>query len=172
MPSLKGPEHYIEVFRQVIEATWDLVSSVDPDPDRAGNGLSATLGDWQQIQWEVLVEGHLQSTGQLSGYLAHYGEGMDEGISMRYSQPNARPTHEVCFIPRTGNAVLEVIGGTKVTFPARGLSLGEFVSLCPHPWYMRKPPFTHVLARDSSHDGLPLVFERERVCFTINPLED
>lgn len=140
-------DDYIEAFRQVIESTWDVVASVDPYPENAYNGLPVAVSDWQQIQWEVLVEGHLRWTGQLAGYLLYYGEGMDEGMSMRYSEPGALTTHKVCCLPRQGDSLTELIDGKTIKFPMTGLSFGEFVG---SDGWSRRPPYTHVLIRSDS----------------------
>ena len=165
---VRGLEEYIEAFRQVIEATWDPICFIEPHPGVGHNGLTWNMGDWQQIQWEVIVEGYLGITNQLDGYLHYYGEGMD-GASMRYSEPEAQATHEVCCLPRAGDSLKEMIEGRTITFPTRGLPFGEFVSFV-ETWYARKPPFDYVLLRDLPY-GQDLVFFRDQVCFVLRELD-
>lgn len=171
---VRSLDEYIEAFRLMVEASWKHVSFSDPYPDHEYEGLSAALGDWLQIQWELLVEGPMRITAQLHGHLVWYAEGIDETMSMRFSEPEAAMTHEVCFVPREGTTVRERIQEGEVSFPERGLPFGEFVSRSDHPWYERRPPLDFVLARDLPEDldtGLSLIFDRRKIRFVLREVE-
>ena len=169
-------DEYLEAFRQVLGKGWKHVCFVDADPEHHYIGLPAAVGDWQQIQWEFMVESMLKWTGQLDGYLSYYGEGMDETISMRHAEQDAVATHEVCLVPLEGNCLVDCILGRKFEFPERGFPFGEFVSFEESEkdsWYGRKPPYTHVLSHDipEESDGeIPAVFPREQVRFVLSPI--
>ncbi len=168
-------DEYIEAFRLVVEASWDHVAFGDPYPEYASMGLSGAVGDWLQVQWECLVEGNLKWTSQLDGYLVWYAEGIDDGMSMRYSEPDALMTHEVCFLPREGTTLIDTLSRKEIRFPERGLPFAEFVSLGDPTWaYARRPPLDFVLARDLPEElesYVALAFAREEVRFVLRKVE-
>ena len=121
-----------------------------------------------------MVEGLLRWTEQLDGYLIWYGEGMDEGLSMRESEPEALMTHQVHFLPREGAVLRELISGEEITFPERGLPFSEFVSRPENTWYVRQPPFDFVLANEIPEEldqDMPMLFPRESIRFVLRELE-
>lgn len=163
-------ERFVEAFRKVLEATWDTVKGVDPYGKDSSSFTSELMCDWQQAQWEILVEYNLIRSGLWKGLLTPYSCGADSENS-RFSKTSFTEMYEVCCLPKVGTSLVEIVDGAEVSFPQRGWQFDQFVGLIPG-YYQERPPFDGVLL--STHDDHPAeskewVFRREDVRFVLTP---
>ena len=102
----------------------------------------ASLGDWMQANWELLVEANVLNTNS-GEYLDIYGEGADcSASSSRVWQPEALPTHKIICRSKDGRSIYDILTGDQIS--QTELDFDQFVSWNGEK-YGEKPPFDFVL---------------------------
>jgi len=131
----------IRNFQNFLMNSWRSVADTLTD--------DATLSDWMQANWEILVESLL--CPKENEYLAVYGDGADcNGVSSRVWKPNVVATHQIC-VKLKDNAVDQISGERISVRQTDQIIFDQFVS-----WdgkqYGSDMPFDHALLSLTERD--------------------
>lgn len=146
-------------YKIFLNKSW---SSVDKFFQHDSTG--SLKDDWLQANWELLVEGQID-TGRVKA-LDIYGEGADvNGDSSRILFPDRQPTHSV-LVHSQNKSIYDYLANKTIEI-SEGTVLSKLVTF-KNGWYYEKPPFNKVLVE---FNGKEMVLDFEKVLFSLKNLD-
>ncbi|WP_419905269.1 hypothetical protein [Kiloniella sp.] len=128
----------LQNYIQLQSSNWETLTVLS-NVDTTGSFLI----DWQQANWELLVEGFL---GKIGLVLECYGEGADcNGASSRVLFPEQLPTHKLICTPTENLPLQDHLNDQILSSPNVEITFDRFVTLGSDGWYKEAPPFDKIL---------------------------
>ena len=150
----------LDVYSRLLTSSWDVIELVSKNDQTESIKI-----DWQQTNWEILVEGLL---GDQEMVLEVYGEGADcNAGSSRVLYPERLPTHKIICVPLKGSRVHDVLNNQDLDLSISDIVFDQFVSMGDDGWYYEKPNFDCVLA---SYDDGQVVINFEKTGFELKKI--
>lgn len=145
-------------FATFLSSSWNSVQPLLKN--RSYTDDEASLYDWIQANWELLIERKILS---LNNYLEPYGQGADfNGSSSRITDIEAIATHTLRVYSK--KPVREYLNNQIIDTLSFELIFEEFVTIENH-FYTYSPPFDYTLTRDKQ--GEKRVFHLDDIFFEI-----
>jgi len=132
-------KEFLQNFIQLKISNWETLTTLS-EIDTTGSFLL----DWQQANWELLVEGFIDQPNTI--VLECYGNGADcNGASSRVLFPELRPTHRLICTPKANSTVKDYLTGKEVKASNIEIIFDRFVTFGNENWYSEAPPFDKIL---------------------------